>query len=79
MPEPRRDEDTTPGVPQPNRRGGFFATMRAVRWSFFGVRKRSGYEQDAEQLNPVHVIIAGIIAAAIFVLVLLLVVKIVVS
>lgn len=79
MPEPRRDDDTTPRVAPSNRRGGFFATMRAVLWSFFGVRKRSGYEQDAEQLNPVHVIIAGIIAAAIFVLILLLVVKIVVS
>jgi len=79
MPEPRHDEDATAGVPHPNRHGGFFATMRAVLWSFFGVRKRSGYEQDAEQLNPVHVIIAGVIAAAIFVLILLLVVKIVVS
>ena len=53
--------------------------MRAVLWSFFGVRKRSGYEQDATQLNPVHVIVAGIIAAALFVLVLLLVVRTVVS
>ena len=79
MPESRRDQETTPDVRQRNRRGGFFATMRAVLWSFFGVRKRSGYEQDAEELNPVYVIIAGLIAAAIFVLILLLVVKIVVS
>jgi hypothetical protein len=61
------------------RRAGFLQTMRAVLWSFFGVRKRAGYEQDAAQLNPVHVIIAGIIAAAIFVVVLLLVVRTVVS
>jgi hypothetical protein len=64
---------------QPSRRASFLQTMRAVAWSFFGVRKQSGYEQDVEQLNPVHVIIAGIIAAAIFVIALLLVVKIVVS
>ena len=61
------------------RRAGFLQTMRAVLWSFFGVRKRAGYEQDAAQLNPVHVIIAGIIAAAVFVAVLLLVVRTVVS
>jgi len=61
------------------RRAGFLQTMRAVLWSFFGVRKRAGYEQDAAQLNPVHVIIAGVIAAAIFVVVLLLVVRTVVS
>ena len=67
------------GAVQPARRAGFLQTMRAVAWSFFGVRKRSGYEQDAQQLNPVHVILAGIIAAVIFVIVLLLVVRIVVS
>ena len=63
---------------QPTRRAGFLQTMRAVAWSFLGVRKQSGYEQDAQQLNPIHVIIAGVIAAVVFVLVLLLVVRIVV-
>lgn len=40
------------------RKASFGATLKAVFWSFFGVRKRSDYEKDAEQLNPVHVIIA---------------------
>lgn len=61
------------------RNAGFLQTMRAVLWSFFGVRKRSGYEQDAQQLNPVHVIVAGLIAAALFVLALILVVRFVVG
>jgi hypothetical protein len=63
----------------PVRQAGFIRTMRAVLWSFFGVRRRQGYEQDAAELNPLHVIIAGVIAAAVFVLVLLLVVRAVVS
>ena len=63
----------------PARKAGFLLTMRAVLWSFFGVRKREGYEQDAAQLNPVHVIIAGILAAIVFVLVLVMVVRLVVS
>jgi preprotein translocase subunit Sec61beta len=63
----------------PARKAGFLQTMRAVLWSFFGVRKRAGYEQDAAQLNPVHVVIAGIITAIIFVLVLVMVVRFVVS
>jgi hypothetical protein len=71
--------DATPPTPPPARRAGFLQTMRAVAWSFFGVRKRSGYEEDAAQLNPVHVIVAGVIAAALFVLVLLAVVNMVVS
>ena len=57
----------------------FGATVRAVFWSFFGVRKRRDYESDAQQLNPVHVIIAGLIGAAIFVITLLLIVRIVVA
>jgi len=61
------------------RKGSFIATMKAVFWSFFGVRKRSDYESDASNLNPVHVLIAGVIGAAIFVLVLLLIVKMVVA
>ena len=61
------------------RKASFGATMKAVFWSFFGVRKRRDYESDAQQLNPVHVIIAGIIGAAIFVVTLLLIVKSVVA
>jgi hypothetical protein len=49
------------------RKASFLATMKAVFWSFFGVRKRRDYEQDAANLNPVHVIIAGLIGAAIFI------------
>ncbi|WP_343652936.1 DUF2970 domain-containing protein [Herbaspirillum sp.] len=52
--------------------------MKAVFWSFFGVRKRKDYESDAARLNPVHVIIAGILGAAIFVTVLVIVVRLVV-
>jgi hypothetical protein len=54
-------------------------TMRAVLWSFFGVRKQQDHESDLETLNPVHVIIAGIIAAAVFVVSLLLIVRLVVA
>jgi len=57
----------------------FGATVKAVLWSFFGVRKKSAYEEDTQNLNPVHVIIAGIIAAILFVITLLAVVKVVVA
>ncbi|SNS19831.1 Protein of unknown function [Noviherbaspirillum humi] len=61
------------------RKASFGATVKAVFWSFFGVRKRSDYEKDAQQLNPVHVIIAGLIGAAIFIVTLLVIVNSVVS
>jgi Protein of unknown function (DUF2970) len=53
----------------------FMQTMRAVAWSFLGIRKRAGFEQDVQKLNPVHVVIAGVLGAAIFVAVLVLVVR----
>lgn len=61
------------------RNASFGATMKAVLWSFFGVRKKSDYERDAQQLNPVHVIIAGLLAALIFVVTLILIVRAVVA
>ena len=51
--------------------------FRAVFWSFLGVRKRSDYQSDTQKLKPQHVIAAGLIAAAAFVLLLFFIVKLV--
>jgi hypothetical protein len=61
------------------RKVSFLATMKAVLWSFFGVRKKSDYEKDAAQLNPIHVIIAGVIGALIFIAALIIIVRSVVA
>lgn len=53
----------------------FGQTVKAVAWSFLGIRKRAGYEQDVQKLNPVHVIVAGIIGAILFILALVAVVR----
>ena len=57
------------------RPGTFWQSMRAVAWSFFGIRRSAGSQQDASQLNPVHVVIAGLAGAAIFVVALVLLVR----
>jgi Protein of unknown function (DUF2970) len=57
------------------RKGSFVQTMKAVAWSFFGVRKRSDLEKDVSQLNPIHVVIAGVLGALLFVAVLVLLVN----
>lgn len=69
-------DDKNEGAP---RKASFGATMKAVFWSFFGVRKKSDYEKDAQQLNPVHVIIAGLLGALIFVVTLILIARSVVG
>ncbi|MFH0083717.1 DUF2970 domain-containing protein, partial [Pseudomonas aeruginosa] len=61
------------------RRASFAQTMKAVFWSFFGVRKGRDHDRDMAQLNPVHVIIAGLLATALFIFVLLMIVRAVVG
>ena len=36
-------------------------------WSFVGLRARGDYEKDVEQLNPVHIVIVGLIGVIVFV------------
>ena len=61
------------------RKGSWLRTAKAVAWSFFGIRRRADYAKDIEQLNPIHVVIAGIVGAALFVVVVVLLVRWVVS
>ena len=49
--------------------------VKAVAWSFFGVRRSAEYEKDVSQLNPVHVVIAAVVGVAIFIAVLLVLVN----
>lgn len=51
--------------------------FKAVFWGFLGVRRKSEYEADTQRLKPQHVIAAGLVAAALFVLILFGVVKLV--
>ena len=51
------------------RRGSFVRTLRAVLGSFFGVRRGADLDRDQRELNPLHVVVAGIVVAALIVLV----------
>jgi hypothetical protein len=57
------------------RKASFGASMKAVFWSFLGIRKRRDYDQDAASLNPVHLIIAAILGVLVFIGVLVTVVR----
>lgn len=50
-------------------------TVKAVAWSFVGLRSGKEFEKDTQQLNPIHVVIAGFAGVAIFIGVLLLIVN----
>jgi hypothetical protein len=53
--------------------------MKAVLWSFFGVRRSRDHAADATQLNPLHLVIAAVIAAIVFIGILIAVVHLVVG
>ncbi len=57
------------------RKASLGRTLLAVFWSFFGVRKSRDLARDVGELNPLHIVIAGVIAAAIFVGVLIVLVQ----
>jgi hypothetical protein len=62
-----------------SKRSSFIQSMIAVMWAFLGVRKKSGLQEDVASLSFVHIIIAGVLGALIFMGILLLIVKAVVS
>ncbi|AKU13600.1 hypothetical protein AzCIB_3707 [Azoarcus sp. CIB] len=69
---PHNDPATPP-------RAGFLATLRAVLWSFIGIRRRHDYEHDTRSLDPRAVVVAGLLAGLAFVLTLVAVVRLIVG
>ncbi len=61
------------------RKASIAEVAKAVFWSFFGIRKRKDYASDSARISPVQVVVAGLIGAALFVLTLLGIVKLVTS
>lgn len=61
------------------KKASFLATMKAVFWSFFGVRKGEHSMQDEASLNPVHIVLAGLLGAGLFIVALLVIVRLVLA
>lgn len=57
----------------------FLATLAAVAWSFVGLRRKKDFDEDIGALNPIYVIIGGLLGTAIFIALLLGAVKLAVS
>jgi hypothetical protein len=51
--------------------------VSAVLGAFIGIRRRSTGDRDLASLKPVHVIVAGVIAAALFVIILVTLVNLI--
>lgn len=60
---------------QPARKATPLQVMKAVLSAFIGIRKGAAHERDAVTIKPAQVIVAGLIAAAVFVLSLVMLVR----
>jgi len=54
-------------------------SVRAVAWSFIGIRKSSGFQEDVANIKPLHVLGVGVVAAFLFVIGLIVLVNLVVA
>jgi hypothetical protein len=56
-----------PSHPKRSPASDFLIVLGAVFASFLGIRKRASGEQDMQRIKPQHVIVAGVLGAALFV------------
>ena len=61
--------------PVPQRRARFWSTVKAVSWSFIGVRRHSDFQDDVSNLNPLHLVAVGFGMTLLFVFGLILLVN----
>jgi hypothetical protein len=50
------------------KQGSFMRSIKLVAWSFLGIRSKKGYQDDLARVNPVHVVLVGIVSALILVI-----------
>lgn len=56
---------------------GWWRVIKSVLSSFMGVQSEANRKQDFEQGRPLHYVLVGLIAAALFILTLVLIVKLI--
>jgi hypothetical protein len=61
----------------PARQSSALRAVSAVLGAFIGIRKSSARDRDLANLKPVHVIVAGILAAALFVIIIVTLVNLI--
>ncbi|MFY7906040.1 MAG: DUF2970 domain-containing protein [Burkholderiaceae bacterium] len=54
-------------------------SVKAVAWSFLGIRKSSEFQEDIDKITPLHVLGVGLVAGLLFVIGLIVLVNLVVA
>ena len=56
-------------------KASLWRTVKAISWSFIGLRGRGAFEEDVKNLKPFHIITVGLIGLFVFVAALALLVN----
>jgi hypothetical protein len=65
-----------PAPPEsPPKSASLLQVVGAVFWSFFGIRKGDAMSRDMGNIKPLHVIVVGVVLAAVLVFCLLALVR----
>ena len=54
-------------------------SVKAVAWSFLGIRKSREFQEDIDKITPLHVLGVGLVAVFVFVISLIVLVNLVVA
>lgn len=49
------------------KKSSFLHSVKLVAWSFIGIRSNKGYRDDLAKVNPLHVVLVGIVGALLLV------------
>ena len=48
-------------------KASFLRSVKLVAWSFLGIRSSKGYRDDLAKVNPLHVVLVGLVGAVLLV------------
>jgi hypothetical protein len=43
-------------------------SLKFVAWSFVGIRSKKGYQEDLSKVNPIHLVMVGLVSALVIVI-----------
>jgi hypothetical protein len=49
------------------KRSSVLRSLKTVAWSFIGIRSSAGFQEDVAKVNPLHVLLAGVITVLVLV------------
>lgn len=60
-------------------RASLLGSMKLVAWAMLGIRSNKGYRDDLAKVNPLHVVVVGLVSVLVLVIGLVILVKWVVA